>query len=102
MTVNVTGLAGTGSVGAVTVIAKANVVPTGVAAIGEVGTPLVWGTIVPNQNPSYTPEQPTQSPVWGAIVPNQNPSYTPEQPTQSPGWSSENPSQSPGWTRKAA
>jgi hypothetical protein len=40
--------------------------------------------------------------VWSRVVPNQNPSYTPEQPTQSPGWSGETPTQSPGWTRTAA
>jgi len=78
--VDVTGVEGTGEVGAVTVVAKANAIVTGVSATGEVGTPLVWGRIVPNQDPSYTPEQPTQS----------------------PGWSSETPSQSPGWTRKVA
>jgi hypothetical protein len=78
--VEVTGVEGTGEVGAVTVEADANVFVTGVSATGEVGTPLVWGRIVPNQNPGYTPDQPTQS----------------------PGWSSETPSQSPGWTRTAA
>jgi hypothetical protein len=78
--VDVTGVEGTGEVGAVTVEADANVFVTGVSAAGEVGTPLVWGRIVPNQNPGYTPDQPTQS----------------------PGWSSETPSQSPGWTRTAA
>jgi len=40
--------------------------------------------------------------VWGRIVPNQNPGYTPEQPMQSPAWSDETVSQSPGWTRTAA
>jgi hypothetical protein len=49
--VEVTGVEGTGEVGAVTVVAKANAVVTGVSATGEVGTPLVWGRIVPNQNP---------------------------------------------------
>ena len=53
---------------------------TGVSATGAVGKVLVWSRIVPNQNPSYTPEQPTQS----------------------PGWSGETPTQSPGWTRTAA
>ena len=78
--VDVTGVEATAQVGAVTVEADANVFVTGVSATGEVGTPLVWGRIVPNQNPGYTPDQPTQS----------------------PGWSSETPSQSPGWTRTAA
>ena len=78
--VEVTGVEGTGDVGAVTVNAGADVPVTGLEGTGGVGQVLVWGRIVPNQNPSYTPEQPTQS----------------------PGWSSETPSQSPGWTRKVA
>jgi hypothetical protein len=67
-------------VGAVTVDAQATIEVTGVEATGLVNPVLVWGRIVPNQNPGYTPDQPTQS----------------------PGWSSETPSQSPGWTRTAA
>ena len=78
--VDVTGVEAIAQVGAVTVEADANVFVTGVSATGEVGTPLVWGRIVPNQNPSYTPEQPSQS----------------------PGWSEDSPSQTPGWTRVAA
>lgn len=49
-----TGLSATGGVGSVTVITEANVFPTGLSAAGRVGPPLVWGKIVPNQNPSYT------------------------------------------------
>jgi len=68
MTVYVTGVSATGSVGSVSVIAKANVSPTGVAATGQVGQPLVWGRIVPDQNPSYTSINPNQSPGWTEIA----------------------------------
>jgi hypothetical protein len=34
-------------------IAHANVYPAGIAATGNVGQVLVWGTIVPNQNAGY-------------------------------------------------
>jgi len=40
--------------------------------------------------------------VWGSIVPSQNPGYNPETPNQSPDWSADTPSQTPGWTRTAA
>jgi hypothetical protein len=70
----------TGGVGAVTHTGDANVYAIGVSATGEISKVLVWGRIVPNQNPSYTPEEPIQS----------------------PGWNAETPSQSPGWTREAA
>jgi hypothetical protein len=76
----VTGVSATGGVGDVTPAADANVYVTGVSATGEIGKVLVWGRIVPNQNPSYTPDQPIQS----------------------PGWNAETPSQTPGWTRAAA
>jgi hypothetical protein len=66
--VDVTGVEGTGEVGAVTVEADANVFVTGVSATGEVGTPLVWGRIVPNQDPSYTSINPNQSPGWTEIA----------------------------------
>ena len=82
--VEVTGLEGEADVGDVIVDAAADVLVTGVEATGEVSPVLVWGRIVPNQNPSYTPEQPTQSPGW-----------TDENPT-------DGPLQTPGWTRTAA
>ena len=68
MTVNVTGVAATGSVGTVTTVAKAVVSPTGIAATGQVGQVLVWGSVVPNQNPNYTTTNPTQSPNWTDIA----------------------------------
>ena len=90
------------SVGTVTVEANSDVSVTGVAATGAVGSVLVWGDIVPNQDPNYSPEVPAQTPNWNNVVPNQNAGYTSVEPTQSPGWSDESPSQNPGWTRKVA
>jgi hypothetical protein len=98
-----TGLEATGGVGEVTVAANTNVaITTGVSASGAVGDP----TINTENRVIVTGVSATASVgkvlVWSRIVPNQNPSYTPEQPTQSPGWSGETPTQSPGWTRTAA
>jgi len=76
MTVSVTGLSCSGIVGSVSTTADANVSLTGVSASGEVGSVLVWGTIVPNQNPSYTPIAPTQTPSWGEETPAQTPNWT--------------------------
>ena len=63
-----------------TVNAGADVPVAGLEATGSVGQVLVYGRIVPNQNPSYSEETPVQS----------------------PGYSEETPSQSPSWTRIAA
>ena len=73
--VDVTGVEAIAQVGAVTVEADANVFVTGVSATGEVGTPLVWGRIVPNQNPSYTPETPSSTPAWSDETPSQTPGW---------------------------
>jgi hypothetical protein len=73
--VDVTGVEAIAQVGAVTVEADANVFVTGVSATGEVGTPLVWGRIVPNQNPSYTPVTPSSTPAWSDETPSQTPGW---------------------------
>jgi hypothetical protein len=72
----VTGVEATADVGDATVVAKGNVYPAGLQATGNVGQVLVWGTIVPNQNPSYTPIAPTQTPSWGEETPAQTPNWT--------------------------
>jgi len=74
--VEVTGVAGTGQVGEVSVEADADVPVTGLSAIGSVGQVLVYGRIVPNQNPSYSEETPVQSPGYSEETPSQNPSWT--------------------------
>jgi hypothetical protein len=91
-----------GLVGEVTVVANANAPVTGVSATGQIGPVLVWGRIIPDQNPSYTPITPTQNPSLSQIAPNQNPSYTSITPSSTPSWSDESPSQTPGWDDIAA
>ena len=73
--VSVTGVSATGQVGSVTVTAASNVFPDGVSGTGKTSQVLVWGPIVPNQNPSYTP-----------ITPSSTPSWSDESPSQTPGW----------------
>jgi len=41
---------------------------TGVAATGGVGQVLVWGSIVPDQNPEYSTVTPSQVPGWTEIA----------------------------------
>jgi hypothetical protein len=52
--VDVTGVQGTTALGETTETADANVYAIGVQATGQVGTVLVWGEIVPNQNANWT------------------------------------------------
>jgi hypothetical protein len=92
--VAVTGIAATGSPGAVTVTGTALFDVTGVSGTGQVGdvselieidvdvpvtglsatalvnsaTILVWGGIVPDQNPEYSTITPSQTPVWTEIA----------------------------------
>jgi hypothetical protein len=48
---------------------------TGVSATGIAGQVLVWGTIVPNQNPGYTPVTPSSTPAWSDETPSQTPGW---------------------------
>ena len=66
--VSVTGLSAVSSVGSVTVTANANAPVTGLSAVSAVGSVLVWGTIVPSQNPGYSTVSPTQTPDWNEIA----------------------------------
>ena len=54
--VNVTGVAGTGSVGAIDTNVDVDATVTGLQATGTVSPAgvLVWGSIVPDQNPGYS------------------------------------------------
>ena len=73
--VYVTGVEGTGEVGEVSIDAKATVNVAGVEGTGEAGQVLVWGRIVPNQNPSYTPVTPSSTPAWSDDTPSQTPNW---------------------------
>jgi len=48
---------------------------TGVVGTGEIQGVLVWDNIVPAQDPSYSPITPSQSPSYGAIAPEQDPGW---------------------------
>jgi hypothetical protein len=54
ITVVVTGLQATGSVGTAVIPTSGVVSVVGVSATGYVGSAMVWGQIVPNQNPLWT------------------------------------------------
>jgi len=75
ITVNAIGSKGTGQVGSANVELNAIINVTGVSATANTAQVLVWGAIVPNQNPSYNPINPSSTPSW-----------TDESPSQSPGW----------------
>ena len=62
------GFSTTSSVGSVTTTSSAEVSVTGVTATGSIGQVLVWGAIIPSQNPSYSTITPSQSPSWTDIA----------------------------------
>jgi len=67
--------AATGEVSEVSTISDAIVNVLGVEGTGEAGQVLVWGRIVPNQNPSYTPVTPSSTPAWSDDTPSQTPGW---------------------------
>jgi len=48
----------------------------GISATGTVGQALVYGRIVPDQDPTYTEVAPSQSPTWSEEVPTQSALWT--------------------------
>ena len=65
----------TSAVTSVTVTANANAPVTGLSAVSAVGPVLVWGTIVPSQNPGYSTVSPTQTPSYSTVSPAQTPDW---------------------------
>ncbi len=61
-------MAGTGEGGTGKTDAKARVTTTGVSATGQVGQVLVWGSIVPDQDPLDTTINTLQTPSWTDIA----------------------------------
>jgi hypothetical protein len=52
---------------------------TGVAATGQVGPVtdfILWGAVVPNQNPSYVGVVPAASSGYSSVTPNQSPIWS--------------------------
>jgi hypothetical protein len=77
------------------------VLVAGVSATGYVGIALVWGAVIPVQDPD-----------WGTVTPSQNPDWVPPEsdipvwgqlsPSQVPNWGPVDPSQDPEWGQIAA
>ena len=72
---DITGVSVTGSVGSVTTISKANVVPTGVSATGFVTDVLVWGLIDDTQTKNYANINADQSSSFAEINETQTPNW---------------------------
>ena len=69
-------MSATVALGTAAVIGKATIQVTGVQAVGYVGDVLVWGQIVPDQNPNWQPIDDSQSGTWSAINDSQTPNWT--------------------------
>jgi hypothetical protein len=67
-TVNVTGVQGTTALGETTETGGAIIYAIGVQATGQVGTVLVWGQIVPDQNAGWVDVDDSQTPNWTEIA----------------------------------
>ena len=65
---DINGVSATGSLGSVTVVAKATATLTGLSATGEVGEPFVWSLIDETQTPNYTNIDETQTPGWEDVA----------------------------------
>ena len=94
----VTGVQATSAVGTATASADAGVPVIGLEVLGSVGGVLVWGTIVPSQDPEYQELSPTQEPSYTQITASQTPGYTELSPTQEPEYTEITPSYEQGQT----
>jgi hypothetical protein len=56
-------------------MAAVTVSATGVSGTGETNGVLVWGLIIPDQDPSYSQISPSQSPSWSSETPSQTPDW---------------------------
>jgi len=66
--VEVTGLAITSAIGAVSTTADANVSLTGVAITSSLGSVLIWGLIDESQTPSYSGIDESQTADWEEVA----------------------------------
>ena len=60
--------AATGAVGSLSTTSDANIYPTGVNATGQIGKLLIWGTIIPGQDPSWGAISDSQDPGWQEVA----------------------------------
>ena len=102
MTVPVTGVESTVSLGTVTVTAGATALPNGIEATGAVGNVFIWGEIPTDQTPDWQAISDGQTPTWSNISAGQTPNWQDITDTQSPSWGNIDPDQTPNWDDIAA
>jgi len=102
-TIDVTGFEITGSVGTVSVVAEANVLPLGVVATVAAGTVRIigWTIIDDDQTANWSQINDSQSPGWSTIGDSQTPDWSQINDSQSPSWSTIDDSQTPDWQEVA-
>jgi len=102
-TIDVTGFEVTGSVGTVSVVAEANVLPLGVVATVAAGTVRIigWTIIDDDQTANWSQINDSQSPGWSTIGDSQTPDWSQINDSQSPSWSTIDDSQTPDWQEVA-
>jgi len=66
----------TSGLGSLTVVGHSNVALTGVYGTGAITSVLVWGVIVPGQDPEWAVISDSQSPSWGDVDEAQDPEWT--------------------------
>lgn len=76
--IDVTGLAGTSAVGSVTIGQGEGITVelTGVAATGSAGVINIWGSINDSQTPNWSAISDSQTPSWSAVSDSQTPNWT--------------------------
>jgi hypothetical protein len=73
--ISVTQSAMTSALGSLTVTTHVSIALTGVYGTGAISQILVWGDVVPGQDPEWGVIDDSQSPSWGAIDDSQTPDW---------------------------
>jgi len=97
-----TGQSEVGQVGTLTVVAGANVTPTGAVAFGRVGNVIVWGPVIPVPGTDWTGVGPNPGTSWAGVDPDQDTGWTGVTPSPSDPWSDITPAPGTTWTREVA
>jgi hypothetical protein len=103
-TVDVTGVSATGFVlgeSALTFALDAVFFVTGLSITGNIGTVLVYGSIIPNQFTGYSEVNVSQTPSYNNVTGN-TANYTNVAISQNPNYSTAIPNQNPDWDEEAA
>ena len=66
----------TSGLGSLTVTIHVDIALTGLAGTGGISQILVWGIIVPGQDPEWETIDDSQSPSWGDVDEAQDPEWT--------------------------